>query len=132
MTTILQISDTHIIPKGSFVSNVLDTSASLKKLVIRINKIRPQIENIDCVLVSGDISDDGSSESYERFKLILAPLRLPIYVIPGNHDSRENMRKAFLGSGIFQKNGPLNWHKKIGSVNLIGLHVPYLVIVTLL
>ena len=121
MTTILQISDTHIIPKGSLVSNVLDTSASLKKLVIRINKIRPQIENIDCVLVSGDISDDGSSESYERFKLILAPLLLPIYVIPGNHDSRENMRKAFLGSGIFQKNGPLNRHKKIGSVNLIGL-----------
>ena len=54
MTTILQISDTHIIPKGSLVSNVLDTSASLKKLVIRINKIRPQIENIDCVLVSGE------------------------------------------------------------------------------
>ncbi|MDC1488892.1 phosphodiesterase [Amylibacter sp.] len=121
MTTILQISDTHIIPKGSLVSNVLDTSASLKKLVIRINEIRPQIENIDCVLVSGDISDDGSIDSYERFKSILAPLQLPIYVIPGNHDIRENMRKAFLENGLFQKDGPLNWHKKTGSVNLIGL-----------
>jgi 3',5'-cyclic AMP phosphodiesterase CpdA len=121
MTTILQISDTHIAPKGVLVSNSLDTSASLEKLVIRLNEKRSQFGVIDCVLVSGDISEDGSVESYNRFKKILAPLDLPVFVIPGNHDLRDPMRNAFMKDGIFPKMGNLNWHKKVGKVHLLGL-----------
>ena len=121
MTTILQISDTHILPEGPLVSNVLDTASSLEKLIIRINQLRVKHNDIECILVSGDISEDGSSDSYQRFKSIMSLLELPIYVIPGNHDARENMREAFIAENIFTKTGPLNWHKKIGHINLIGL-----------
>ena len=121
MTTILQISDTHILPEGPLVSNVLDTASSLEKLIIRINQLRVKHNDIECILVSGDISEDGSSDSYQRFKSIMSLLELPVYVIPGNHDARENMREAFIAENIFTKTGPLNWHKKIGHINLIGL-----------
>lgn len=121
MTTILQISDTHIVPKGALVSNVLDTNRSLEQLVGRLNDGRAQLGSIDCVLVSGDISDDGSAESYERFKSLLAPLDLPLFVIPGNHDAREPMRSAFMSDGIFSQTGNLNWHRKVGDIHLIGL-----------
>ena len=92
MTAILQITDTHIVAEGELVSGQLETAVPLTRLVDRIASIRHQIGPIDAVIVSGDLSDDGSEESYARFKRLLAPLDLPTYVIPGNHDIREPLR----------------------------------------
>ncbi len=119
MTAILQISDTHIVPDGALVSGRLDTADSLARLVQRITGIRDQIGPIDGVLVSGDLSEDGSAESYERFKALLAPLGLPLHVVPGNHDAREPLRDAFAES--LPENGPLDWSRKVGDFRLIGL-----------
>lgn len=119
MTAILQITDTHIVPSGALVSGRLDTAQSFAKLVARITSIREQIGQIDAVLVSGDLSDDGSDESYDRFKALLDPLDLPLLVIPGNHDAREPMRTAFADQ--LPKTGPLNWVQKVGDLMVIGL-----------
>lgn len=70
MTTILQISDTHIVAEGALVSGRLETAHLLAKLVARITSIRGQIGPIDAVFVSDDLSDDGSTESYDRFKAL--------------------------------------------------------------
>lgn len=121
MTSILQISDTHIVADGALVSGRLETAAPFRKLIQRIMDIRDQIGVIDALLISGDISDDGSAESYRHFKELLAPLDLPFYVIPGNHDAREPMRAAFNGDGYFAETGKLNWHRQIGDTHLIGL-----------
>lgn len=119
MTAILHLTDPHIVPEGALVSGRLDTSDSLARLVARLGGIRDQIGPVDAVLVSGDLSDDGSAESYTRFKALVAPLDLPLHVIPGNHDARETMRAAFADQ--FPATGPLNWSREIGSMRLIGL-----------
>lgn len=119
MTTILQISDTHIVPEGALVSGRLETSDTLARMVTRIDAIRDQIGPIDAVLVSGDLSDDGSAESYARFKRLMAPLDLPLHVIPGNHDARTPMRAAFADQ--LPIDGPLNWERYVGDIKLIGL-----------
>lgn len=119
MTAILQISDTHIVPEGTLVSGRLDTSDALARLITRTSAICDQIGPIDAVLVSGDLSDDGSAESYARFKSLMAPLDLPIHVIPGNHDAREPMRAAFADQ--MPQDGPLNWDDGVGDIRLIGL-----------
>ena len=119
MTTILQISDTHILPKGALVSGRLDTADALARLVDRISNIREQIGPIDALLVSGDLSDDGSAESYAQFKTLIAPLDLPTYVIAGNHDARDPMRSAF--ADVLPNDGPLNWARQVGDIHLIGL-----------
>jgi 3',5'-cyclic AMP phosphodiesterase CpdA len=119
MTTILQISDTHIVPEGALVSGRLETAHSLARLVTRITSIRDQIGPIDAVLVSGDLSDDGSAESYDRFKALMAPLDLPLLVIPGNHDAREPMRAAF--ADLLPIAGPLDWVRQVGGLTMIGL-----------
>jgi len=121
MSTILQISDTHIVPEGVLVSDRLDTATPFRRLVQRITDIRDQIGVLDAILISGDVSDDGSVESYQHFEEILAPLELPFYVIPGNHDAREPMRAAFCGDGYLPETGKLNWHRRIGDIHLIGL-----------
>ena len=119
MTCILQVSDTHIVPEGQLVSGQLETADALKRLVDRIVGIRRQIGPIDAVLVSGDLSDDGSAESYAHFKALMAPLDFPLLVIPGNHDVRASMRAAFAGS--LPPDGPLNWCRRIVDVTIIGL-----------
>jgi 3',5'-cyclic AMP phosphodiesterase CpdA len=91
----------------------------LARLVLRICSIRDQIGPIDALLVSGDLSDDGSAESYARFKTLIAPLDLPTYIIPGNHDARGPMRNAFADQ--LPIGGPLNWTRQIGDIRLIGL-----------
>jgi Icc protein len=119
MTTILQITDTHIVCDGAVVSGRLDTAAALARLIDRIQSIRAQICTIDAVLVSGDLSDDGTAQSYVRFKALLAPLDLPLLVIPGNHDARAPMRAAFADQ--FAPDGPLDWVTQIEDLNIIGL-----------
>ena len=119
MTVILQLSDTHIVPEGLLVSGRLDTGDALARLVTRIVGIRNQIGPIDALLVSGDLSDDGSVESYARFKTLIAPLDLPVYIVPGNHDARDTMRAAF-ADGL-PPNGAINWSRRIGEIRLIGL-----------
>jgi len=119
MTAILQLSDTHIVPQGALVSGRLETTDALARLITRITEIRDQIGPIDAVLVSGDLSDDGSVESYDRFKALLAPLNAPLLVIPGNHDAREPMRAAFADQ--LPKEGPLDWVTQVGDLTVIGL-----------
>ena len=121
MKHILQISDTHIAKNGELISECLDSVSALRRLVLRIAEVQLEVGQIDAILVSGDISDDGSAESYEIFKSILKPLDLPMFVVPGNHDKRLEFRNAFSGLGYLPETGKLNWHKSLGFVDLIGL-----------
>lgn len=119
MTAILQITDTHIVGEGKLVSGRLETAGALTRLVDRIMSIRHQIGPVDAVIVSGDLSDDGSKESYARFKALLAPLDLPTFVIPGNHDARDPLRGAF--ADHLPAAGPLNWSRRVKDIQLVGL-----------
>ena len=119
MTAILQISDPHIAASGALVSGRLDTAGSLRRAVERVVDIRDQIGPIDALLLSGDLSDDGSAESYVHLKEILAPLDLPLLVIPGNHDGRAPLRAAF--PEILPRTGGLNWSRRVGDVLVVGL-----------
>lgn len=121
MTMLLQISDTHILPSNLLMSNKLETSEPMARLVEHLKDSKPRFEQLDGVIVTGDLSEDGSAESYARFKVLLAPLALPTFVIPGNHDKREALRNAFIEDGYFPESGKLNWHQKFGHVNVIGL-----------
>ena len=121
MKHILQISDTHIAKNGDLVSECLDSVSALRRLVLRISEVQLEVGPIDAILVSGDISDDGSAESYEIFKSLLKSLNLPLFVVPGNHDKRFEFRNAFSKLGYLPDTEKLNWHKSLGFVDLIGL-----------
>ena len=121
MTNVIHISDTHIVPDGYLVADRLNTVQQLHKLVKYLTEHAPEYGPIDAIILSGDVSDDGSLESYSCFKEIMQSLKVPVYVVPGNHDLRENMRKSFLDEGYIPKEGRLNWHRNIGDIQLIGL-----------
>lgn len=121
MPRILQITDTHLVASPGLVAGVLDTQAALECAVADIASSLPKIGPVDALLITGDLSDDGSVESYASLRSIMQPLGLPLLAIPGNHDARENMRAAFADLDLFASSGRLNWVRDIGPLRIIGI-----------
>lgn len=121
MSKILQITDTHIVPLNDLAYGRVDTTHALEATVETINSILDAIGPVDAVAITGDLTDYGSREDYERFKAIMAPLKLPYLALPGNHDSRDNMRFAFAGESWMPASGPICWHMELENFILIGL-----------
>jgi Icc protein len=59
----------------------------------RLNRIDG---DLDGVLVTGDLADHGLPEEYETVRELLATLRFPVLVCPGNHDERAAYLAALL------------------------------------
>lgn len=121
MTRILQLSDTHIVDPGELAYGVVDTGAALEAAVRHINRISDRIGPLDGVLVTGDLTDFGTASEYRRFRDITAELPGPLWVLPGNHDDREEMRRAFADDPLMPGAGPINWHVALADFDLIGL-----------
>src|SRR5215213_5900149 len=71
------ISDTHIgSPNGG-------AEEDLRRTVADIN----QMTDIAFVVITGDITELGTDAEIKLAKEILDGLKVPYYIIPGNHDS---------------------------------------------
>jgi 3',5'-cyclic-AMP phosphodiesterase len=115
---IAQISDLHIKPPGSLAYGRVDTAKALERCAAALNEFDPKP---DFVVISGDLADTPTTEEYDYLKRLLAPLKLPFAVIPGNHDSRELMRAAYPKADYVFASGPLNQKIEIGGLDLILL-----------
>ncbi len=89
---IAQISDFHLSPEGVSAYGVADTVTPLKRTVKHINALVPRP---DVVLITGDLVCDGSAESYSQVYELLSSLSPPFIIVPGNHDLKRELRKAF-------------------------------------
>ncbi len=89
---IAQITDCHVRPEGELVYGVHDTGAMLERAVARLNALDPLPE---IALATGDLVDAGDPAEYARLRRILGALRMPLRLIPGNHDARAPLQAAF-------------------------------------
>ena len=92
MTLIAQISDLHVYSPDKLAYGIVDTNPLVAKAIKQLSRLTPQP---DAVVASGDLVHKGTPEEYEVLKTILAPLNCPLYLMPGNHDQRDNLRQAF-------------------------------------
>ncbi len=51
----------------------------------------------DAILATGDLVQDETRAGYERLRDTLAPLGLPVYCVPGNHDAPTAMAEILSG-----------------------------------
>ena len=89
---VCQISDLHVKAPGRLSYRVVNCAAMLARCVAEILRL-PQ--RPDLVLATGDLTDSGRAEEYAHLRELLAPLPMPVYFIPGNHDERGALRAAF-------------------------------------
>lgn len=87
---IIHMSDLHLTGDGGPVWG----EDSRRKFLFTIEAIG-KIKNIDLVVVSGDISDDGSLSSYVFADQVFAKLNIPTYWCVGNHDNIDTISTIF-------------------------------------
>ena len=103
MTLLVQITDTHILPRGKLLYGEVDTATHLREAVAEINAMEPQP---DLVMITGDLVEKPSDSTYSHFDELIAPLKAPVYLIPGNHDDPIEMERHFGGTACFPGKSP--------------------------
>jgi 3',5'-cyclic AMP phosphodiesterase CpdA len=77
--TIAQLSDPHV----RVGPDDQGSAAALAKAVEAVLALTPLPT---AVLVTGDLAEHAAPAEYERFAELVAPLPMPVHVLPGNHD----------------------------------------------
>jgi 3',5'-cyclic-AMP phosphodiesterase len=110
---LVQLSDPHI---GARWVPEPDPATALRAAVASALRVA---RKPDAVLVSGDLTEHGGEEEYATVRELLAPLGAPVHALPGNHDDRAALRRAFElpGSGA----DPVQYSVDLGPLRLVVL-----------
>ncbi len=94
--SLLQITDIHFRERVDGTIYGIETQILFEKTLAQIkSELEGSKSPIDLLLATGDISQDGSSESYRRFNSFIRPLGIPSYFLQGNHDYVQPMLDEF-------------------------------------
>lgn len=116
---IAQISDLHLRTDGRLLKGKVDTVAALNAAIEHLNALSPRP---DLVLATGDLVNKAHTQDYQFMARQFERLEMPVYVIPGNHDDREMMRRNFSDRGYLPENGPfLHYALDDFPLRLVGL-----------
>ena len=88
---LVQLSDSHLFAEAEGTLLGMNTRDSLRLVIERVQAEQP---HIDLVIASGDLSQDGSLESYQCFAQMTACLDAPARWFAGNHDERTHRMLA--------------------------------------
>ncbi len=94
---VAQLTDTHLFAEAEKTLREMKTDHSLRSLLLHLQTLQPQP---DTLLLTGDLSQDETAESYQRLLDILTPLGIPAYWLPGNHD-RPHLMQQILDTDLF-------------------------------
>jgi 3',5'-cyclic AMP phosphodiesterase CpdA len=97
---IAQISDTHILVPESDHPAAQVRGDCLRRTVADVNGQQP-----DMVIFTGDTVQHGQPEEYAHLQELLAPLTVPVYLVPGNRDDKNELRAAFSEFAYLQDTG---------------------------
>jgi len=87
---VLQVSDCHVPRDPQTPYRGVNADRNLASLLPAIRRWQP-----DLVLLTGDVSEDGSPASYGRVSAQLSTAGAPVLALPGNHDDPAVMRRYF-------------------------------------
>ena len=80
---VVQLSDTHLMRESGGQLVGIDTDRSLAAVC----RLVAAQGSIDALLLTGDLAGDEAEEAYGRLDEALAPLGVPSFWLPGNHDA---------------------------------------------
>lgn len=89
---IAQISDLHVFADPNRALLGVNTQESFDAV---LKMVKDSIADTDIVILSGDLSQDGSAASYLRVADAVTTLDRPVYIFPGNHDNVEMMYSIY-------------------------------------
>lgn len=117
-TLLLQLTDLHIREPGKLAYGRIETAPYLKRAIESILRL-PQ--KPDAVVITGDLTDFGRAAEYDHLRELLSPLYMPIYLMPGNHDDRDQLRRSFNDHPYLGDSGFVQFSVAINGLQLIAL-----------
>jgi 3',5'-cyclic AMP phosphodiesterase CpdA len=109
--TLAQISDPHVhIGPGD-----LGSAEALAAAVRAVAELHPAP---DALLLSGDLTNDGTDAEYRRVAELLDPLELPVHVLAGNHDDPDGLRAHIGAPG--RAGEPVQYALRVGELRLVA------------
>jgi 3',5'-cyclic-AMP phosphodiesterase len=118
---IAQLSDAHVGTGPAFLGGLMDTEAALRRAVAHVASLQPQP---DLVLFTGDLVERGSAAEYAVVADALAPLSMPVYAVPGNHDDSKVARECLARYMPVASDAPPGlccYHVRHGDLHLVAL-----------
>lgn len=83
----LHVGDLHITEPG------LENHRDLQRIVTLASGLPSG--SVEFVLLPGDNADDGTDAQFRLVREAVAPLRLPVHILPGDHDFKPRTLEAF-------------------------------------
>lgn len=97
-----QISDMHI--RAQKREDGFDPLARLEAALAAIARFGAQ-----AIIATGDLVNDERPEEYQALARVLKAAPAPVYLVPGNHDSRELIREFFPDHAYLPGTGHLSY-----------------------
>ena len=88
---IIQITDLHLRCDKDYSVFDINTFQSARIIIDHISQVH---KDLNALVISGDISDDETSESYSNLLELTDQMDTKIYLMPGNHDSIKEIKKC--------------------------------------
>ena len=116
---LVQLTDLHIRETGRLAYGRIDTAPYLRTAVQSVLRLRQRPQ---AVVITGDLSDFGRAAEYAHLAELIAPLDMPVYLLPGNHDDRDQMRRSFPGHTWLGDEGQfMQYSVQVGDLRLVTL-----------
>ncbi|PXY36648.1 metallophosphoesterase [Prauserella flavalba] len=118
--TVVQISDTHIVPEGTLLHDKVDTTANLAAAFAAVERIG---DDVQAVVLTGDLADKADAPSYRRLRSQVDEFTeragIPVLYMMGNHDERATFRVGLLGEEPSVE--PYDYSRMVGDLRIIVL-----------
>ncbi len=92
---ILHISDIHYRQQFSNLNTYESILSNMDSCLSKLDVLLSEVKNIDCIVITGDLCDDGSSNDYLTLKNYLDSIKIPYFVTLGNHDNKQEFYRAW-------------------------------------
>lgn len=89
---LLQITDTHCYANDDSKLAWSELEVYPNQSLLRLlTHFKAQAQDYDGLVISGDLAEENILETYQRLRKMLQDFPLPVYILPGNHDTPELM-----------------------------------------
>ncbi|WP_256737446.1 3',5'-cyclic-AMP phosphodiesterase [Pseudomonas sp. dw_358] len=94
---LVQLTDSHLFAEAQGKLLGMTTRDSLQRVIELVAAEQPQI---DLILATGDLSQDGTAESYQAFDAMTQAFDVPKRWFAGNHDETQVMQAVTRGKDL--------------------------------
>lgn len=114
---IAQFSDLHVMAAGRNHYGV-DAAAGLERCIAHLGALDVPP---DLLVASGDLVDAGVAVEYARLRELLSRVRIPLCLMPGNHDRRAPLRETFTDHQYLGERGSMHYYRDVRGLRIIAL-----------